>query len=149
MLIFNILFLALSRNEYEIVKIILKFTKTINIKNENGEDPLTISIKKDNIEVVKLLLNNDADIDIQDKSGNTPLIWAAKNNNRLIVELLLDYHADEFILNDDNKSFYDYLNHKNKKYFTQKYPNKIYNSILHWYKNPFSKFVTEFNLKIN
>ena len=29
----NILFLALSRNEYEIVKIILKFTKTINIKN--------------------------------------------------------------------------------------------------------------------
>ncbi len=59
------------------------------------------------IEIVKLLLNAGADIDKQNNNGDTALIIAASNNNREIVELLLDYYADEFILNNENKSFYD------------------------------------------
>ena len=85
----------------------------------------------------------------QNNSGNNALIWAASNNNREIVELLLDYGADEFILNNDNKSFYDYLNDENKEYFTQNYPTSVYNSISNWYKKSFTEFLKDNNIKNN
>ena len=64
------------------------------------------------------------------------------------MELLLDYGADEFILNDENKSFYDYLSDNNKQYFTQNYPTSVYNAISHWYKKSFTEFVKDYNIKI-
>ncbi len=61
------------------------------------------------IKVSKLLLDFGANIDKQNKDGCTALICAAFNNKRNIVELLLDYHADEFILDNNDESFYDLL----------------------------------------
>ena len=102
----------------------------------------------DNTEVVKLLLNASVNIDKQDNNGYTALILAAYENNREIIELLLDYGADEFILNDENKSFYDYLNYPNQQYFTQNYPTSVYNAIYHKYKKSFTEFVKDYNIKI-
>ena len=98
--------------------------------------------------MVKLLLNAGANIDKQDKYGYTALIWAAFYNNREIVEILLDYGADEFILNDNNKSFYDYLSDENKQYFAQKYPTSVYKAISHNYKKSFTEFLKDYNIKI-
>jgi hypothetical protein len=76
-------------------------------------------------------------------------MFVASINNREMIELLLDYYADEFILNDDNKSFYNYLNDENKQYFSRKYPTSVYNAISHWYKKSFTEFLKDYNIKNN
>ena len=122
-----------------------------NIKtfeNFNNQDIFTY-IENNDIKSVKNYINSGYDLDKQNNDGCTALICAAFNNKRNIVELLLDYHADEFILDNNNESFYDLLNTENKKYFLKEYPNKVYNAILHWYKKSFTEFVKDFNLKIN
>ena len=134
-------------NQIEIAKLLLNAGADVNIQNNTGSTAL-IYAAYNNIEIIKLLLNSDADIDKQNNRGNTALILAAYKNNREIVELLLDYYADEFILDDENKSFYDYLNDEDKQYFTQKYPTSVYNAISHNYKKSFTEFVKDFNVKI-
>ena len=106
-----------------------------------------MATENNNIEIVKLLLNAGADADKQDYYNNTASILAAYKNNREIVEILLDYGADEFILNDENKSFYDYLNTENQQYFRQNYPTSVYNAISHNYKKSFTEFVKDYNIK--
>ena len=129
----------------------------LNVQDKYGFTPLIhaacnttliYAIKSNTIEIVKLLLEYGADVNKQDKYGNTALILAAYKNNREIVEILLDYGADEFILNDNNKSFYDYLNTENKQYFTQNYPTSVYNAISHNYKKSFTEFIKDHNIKI-
>ncbi len=83
-------------------------------------------------------------INKQDHLGYTALIWAAGINNREVIEVLLTYGADVSILNKKNKSFYDYLNDGNKKYFLNKYPDKVRNAITHNYKKPFDEFVKKY-----
>ena len=95
-----------------------------------------------------MLLDAGADIDKQNKYGYTALTLAALYNYHEIVELLLDYGADEFILDNNDKSFYYLLNTENKEYFTQNYPTSVYNAISHNYKKSFSEFVKDYNIKI-
>ena len=119
----------------------------ISIQDFNNSTPLIYAAYNNNIEIIKLLLNSDADIDKQNSAGRTALMSAAYNNNREIIELLLDYYAYEFTLDYNNKSFYDYLNDENKQYFTQKYPNSVYNAISHNYKKSFTEFIKNYNIK--
>ena len=86
-------------------------------------------------------------MDKQNNDDETALIIAAIYNNREVIELLLDYGADEFILDYENKSFYDHLNDENKQYFMQNYPNSVYNAIYHNYKKSFTEFVKDYNIK--
>jgi len=120
----------------------------LNVQDKYGNTLLMLAAISD-IEILELLLNSGADIDKQNNKGHTALILAAYENNREIIELLLDYGADEFILNYEDKSFYDYLNDENKEYFTQNYPTSIYNAISHWYKKSFTEFLKDNNIKNN
>ena len=99
-----------------------------------------------NQDIFTYIKNNDIQ-SVKNYIGCTALIWAAYKNNREIVEILLDYGADEFILDNNNKSFYDYLNTENQQYFTQNYPTSVYNAISHWYKKSFTEFLKDYNLK--
>jgi len=90
-----------------------------------------------------------ADIDKQDNDGYTFLILAAYYNNREIVEFILDYYTDEFILDNNDKSFHDYLNVENKQYFLQNYPTSVITQISHNYKKSFTEFVKDYNIKNN
>ena len=131
----------------EIFELLLNAGANINIQNVEGSTALIAATYSGNIEVVKLLLNSGADIDKQDENGYTALIHAAYENNKEIVELLLDYHADEFILTNNDDSFYDYLTDENKQYFLKEYPNKVYNAIYHDYKKSFTEFVKDYKIK--
>ena len=133
-------------NNIEIVKLLLNAGADTNKQTIEGDAALILAARN-KIEIVKLLLNAGADADKQDYYNNTALILAAYKNNREIVEILLDYGADEFILNDENKSFYDYLNDENQQYFAQNYPTSVYNAISHWYKKSFTEFVKDYNVK--
>ena len=121
-----------------------------NIKtfeNFNSKNIFTY-ISNNDIKSVKNYINSGYDLNKQNNVGDTALIYAAFKNNKEIMELLLDYGADEFILNDENKSFYDYLNYPNQQYFTQNYPTSVYNAIYHKYKKSFTEFVKDYNIKI-
>ena len=139
---------AAKNDNVEFIKLLINFGVDLNKQNNTGYTALIIAIDNNSNESIKILLDAGADIDKQNNRGFTALIKAASKNNREIVELLLDYHADEFILNDYNFSFYDYLNDKNEKYFLKEYPNKVYNAISHNYKKSFIEFVKEYNIKI-
>ena len=139
---------AVYYNNPEIVKLLLNAGADIDKQNNAGYTALIWATSYNKIEIIKLLLNSGANIDKQNNAGDTALMLAALHNNREIVELLLDYYADEFILNYENESFYDYLDDENKEYFTQNYPTSVYNAISHNYKKSFTKFVKDFNIKI-
>ena len=132
----------------EIVKLLLNAGADIDKQNDLGNTALISVSIRSKIKIAKFLLNSGADIDKQNNNGNTALISAAFKNNKKIIELLLDYGAAEFILNAQNKSFYDFLNTENKEYFTQNYPTSVYNAISHWYKKSFTEFVKDYNIKI-
>ena len=142
------IFKYIDKNDIESVENYINSGADINKQNNKGYTALMYATLNSNYEIVKLLLNAGAYIDKQNNSGNNALIWAAYNNNREIVELLLDYGADEFILNNDNKSFYDYLNDENKEYFLHKYPTSVYNAIYYEYKKSFTEFLKDYNIKI-
>ena len=145
---YTTLMYAIIHNKTVIFKLLLNTSADVNKQNNNGDTSLILAAKYNNIEIVKLLLNAGADIDKQNNDGYTALIWAAFNNNRKMVELLLDYYADEFILNGEDKSFYNYLNDENKEYFLHKYPTSVYKAIYHNYKKSFTEFVKDYNIKI-
>ena len=138
---------AIKSNTIEIVKLLLEYGADVNKQDKYGNTALIHAASNDNCEVVEILLDYDADIDKQNNDGYTALIWAAFNNNRKMVELLLDYYADEFILNGEDKSFYNYLNDENKEYFLHKYPTSVYNAIYNNYKKSFTEFVKDYNIK--
>ena len=142
------IFTYIKNNDIKSVKNYIDSGYDLNIQNNDGNTPIIYSTSNNKIEIVKLLLNSGADIDKQTNLGYTALILAAYTNNRETVEILLDYGADEFILNDENKSFYDYLNYPNQQYFTQNYPTSVYNAIYHKYKKSFTEFVKDYNIKI-
>ena len=139
---------AAINNNCKIVELLLNAGADPNKKNNNGGTALIRATYYNNVEVVKLLLNAGAYIDKQNNNGDTALILAAFKDNKEIIELLLDYGADEFILADDNKSFYDLLNTENQQYFTQNYPTSVYKAIYHNYKKSFTEFVKDYNIKI-
>ena len=139
---------ARNSDNKEIVKLLLNAGADIDKQNDLGNTALISVSIRSKIKIAKFLLNSGADIDKQNNNGNTALISTAFKNNKKIIELLLDYGAAEFILNAQNKSFYDFLNTENKEYFTQNYPTSVYNAISHWYKKSFTEFVKDYNIKI-
>ena len=143
---------AHGNNSLEIIKMLLDAGADINKQNYLNETILIrislLSIaSSENIKIIEFLLNSGADIDKQDNNGDTALTSAAYKNNRGLVELLLKYNADEFILNNDDESFYDLLNDENKQYFLKEYPTSVYNAIYHNYKKSFTAFVKDYNIK--
>ena len=142
------IFTYIRNNDIKSVKNYINSGYDLNIQDNYGNTALIIATINDHIEIVKLLLNAGANPNIQTNNGNTALISAAFKNNKKIIELLLDYGAAEFILNAQNKSFYDYLNDENKQYFTQKYPTNVYSAISHNYKKSFTEFIKDHNIKI-
>ena len=141
------IFVSIKNNNVKSVKNYIDSGYDLDIKNEYGYTALIWATYNNKIEIVKLLLNAGADVDKQNAYGETPLICAASNDNREMVELLLDYHADEFILTNNDDSFYDYLTDENKQYFLKEYPNKVYNAIYHDYKKSFTEFVKDYKIK--
>ena len=137
---------AALHNNREIVELLLNAGADTDKQNNGGNTALIYA--SNNVEIIKLLLDAGADIDKQNKYGYTALTLAALYNYHEIVELLLDYGADEFILDNNDKSFYYLLNTENKEYFTQNYPTSVYNAISHNYKKSFIEFVKDFGIKI-
>ena len=91
---------AVTSKYIDMLKIILKHQKDVDIRDNDGSTALHIVSKHGNKNMVVMLLSSDADPNKIDTKGNTPLHHACKVLDQDdIVTLLLQYNADPNIPN--------------------------------------------------
>jgi len=78
------------RNSEKITIELLKYTKDINLKNNNGCTALILAAQNGHTNVVQLLLQEHINVNIQNNDGCDALIFAAQNGYTDVVRLLLD-----------------------------------------------------------
>ena len=61
----------------------------LNLKDDNGQTPLSWAAEYGHEAVVKLLLSRDVAADPQSKHGRTPISYAAEKGHEAVVKLLL------------------------------------------------------------
>lgn len=72
---------ASSRNNLEIVKLLSKNVKDINLANNNGQTALMLAYGNNTPDVVEYLLSRDADISLKDANGNTIAYYLVESFN--------------------------------------------------------------------
>lgn len=98
----NILFLryALSKNWYEVVKLLIKHDTNIHDCNDNLQTVLHLAIKYKYTKLVKLFIDSGSNINHQDINKNTPLHLAIYYNHVGAVDLLIQNKAKLNLLNN-------------------------------------------------
>ncbi len=94
------LYCAVSRDNLEIVKLLLDRRADANKPNKDGWTPLNSAAFHCYREIVKLLLNNGADANKQDNFGSAPLHGAVDYGDQETVKLILDNRADVNLQNE-------------------------------------------------
>jgi ankyrin repeat protein len=81
---------AVTYNDVESIKAILKKTKNINALDYDGHTSLMWAAynEHDNPEIILALLDRGADVNVKAKDGSTALSWALKKGNTATVALL-------------------------------------------------------------
>jgi hypothetical protein len=83
----------------------------INIKNENGDTPLTLATRNNNVEIVALLLYYGADVDkLNDDYASAYHIVTSTTRNMDIISLLRQYHTQYYHPSHDLLYGYGYGN---------------------------------------
>ncbi len=89
---------AVSKDNVEMVKLLLKKGAKIDLADPKGFTPFTSAVFTGNIPMVKLLLEKGAKIDLVDSDGWTPLTNATSKGNIAMVKLLLKEGANANLL---------------------------------------------------
>lgn len=79
-----------------------------NIRDKNGNTPLSIAVRLGFVEGVRELIEAGADIDVTSATGETPLIAAIHRRDMAIVELLLENGANPDRTDNSGRSARDY-----------------------------------------
>lgn len=93
----NLLALAVHRDSFDLVKIILKLTPPDHLYIKCSQT-LVAAIANNNIEILKELINAGFDIESYNQHGSTPLLSAIMYGNYDIVNFLLDVGANIHVL---------------------------------------------------
>lgn len=87
------LFKACTTGHVGELKAVLKNCGNVNVKNEQGDTPLSI-VSKCRFDLVKLLVEHGADVNLKSEEIISPLHWAVEYDNDEIVNYLLEQGAD-------------------------------------------------------
>lgn len=98
------LHLAVSQEDEEMVKLLLKHGADVEIGNTDDEKALHWAVQSGNSEICRMLIDKGADIDAEDSLGGTPLLWAVEQESLEIVTLLLKLGADPFLTHAEHGS---------------------------------------------
>lgn len=85
---FTPLLIAATNGHIGLVKLLLEYGATPNMRNFDGVRALHNAIFGEQVDIVKLLLQHDADPNIRDRVGNTPMDLAKRSRNNEIRSLL-------------------------------------------------------------
>ena len=105
----NILFSAIEKNNYNLLKFLLeKDPNLVNSQNIYKETLLHKAVENVNHKLINLLLEKDADGNIKNQFGETPLHIAALKGEYKVIKLLLLYNCDPTIRTNDGFSAEEY-----------------------------------------
>lgn len=79
---------AVTQNQNEIAKILVKNGARVDHRYEGGFTPLMHAAYNENVDLVSFLLQNGADPNAKNGEGKNPLTFAQEKNNPQIIELL-------------------------------------------------------------
>ncbi|AYV75689.1 MAG: hypothetical protein Terrestrivirus2_197 [Terrestrivirus sp.] len=104
----SLLHFSVFANNYEITKLLLKYSIDANKRDNDGQTALFRVVFGDNDKIIGLLLEYGAMIDIIDSDGNTALHIAVSTKNYLMIKSLLEYGAKTNIANKEHLLPIDY-----------------------------------------
>jgi ankyrin repeat protein len=105
---YTALHMVISKNNFELIQLLLDKGANINIRDSNGNTPLNIacSLSIVKVNIIKLLIDRyvveDININIPNNDGDTALSLACKNHNIIIIDYLLKNGAIDSINNQNN-----------------------------------------------
>lgn len=95
------LFKAIETNETASLREILSKIESVNVRDDDGDTPLTWAVQNGHIESVEKLISAGADPNMKDGIyGAGPLHWAVSEENEEIVELLIKRGAQINMVNN-------------------------------------------------
>ncbi len=107
---------ARSTQQYvEIIRALLSHGAAVNVADEHGETPLTVSALDGDTAIIPMLLAHGANPNTRTHDGTSALMYAAINKGPTPVRLLLAAGADPRLRDHDGKTALDYaLKRKNR-----------------------------------
>lgn len=86
--------IALKRNYYKTVSLLLKHNPPIGLTNKLGQTPLMIAAQYGADKSINELINIGCRIDQKDLTGKTALLWSAESNQVKTIQKLISAGAD-------------------------------------------------------
>jgi ankyrin repeat protein len=109
------LHLAVSDQNFEIVKILLNAGAHLDITNCRGSTPLMNAVRGGNIDILDYLLKRNPDLNISDIYGNSVLHIAIMEYDIKCINILLSYGPDTSLKNNEGYTPLDLAKNKNYK----------------------------------
>ncbi|KAF4441861.1 PFS domain-containing [Fusarium acutatum] len=83
------LYLAIRRNQFRSMEVLISAGADVNQQSYDGWTPLMVAVNLENVESVKLLLKSKSKVDLCNDDGVTALHWASSKANPQVISLLL------------------------------------------------------------
>ena len=102
------LHMAAYGNKLDIVNFLLLKGFDINIKDEDGDTPLSSNIRYQNkpcLATMEFLLDNGADISFKDEEDMTPIESASESHNIEVLDCLLEFKANQGFPRDERGAY--------------------------------------------
>ena len=115
--------------KYEIAQLLIEKGADLNQQDEDGWTALIWACSRGRYEVANLLINNGADMNLQNIWDDTALIEACNKGHYEIAKLLLENGGNPYLLNNRNKSAYDYSDDKVKQLILSHHPYFLHKSV--------------------
>ncbi len=107
------LHIAADLNQYDCLKILLKYNPDKEKKGKYNMTPLMYATSKGHIQCMKLLLDAGVDRNPVDNDGWTPLMYTVSSSGSIdSLRLLLDYEVDTYKINNDGNTAFCIANIK-------------------------------------
>ena len=90
----NALMIAVTRENFECLKVLLEYRLSLNKQDNDGETALMVAAQYGNVKSLQLLLEHDAYINIQNINGLTALMHAADRRCYDCVKFLIDSNVN-------------------------------------------------------
>ena len=108
-----LLYITIFHNNIDIAKLLIDNGANVNLKTEDGMNPLLMATLVERLDIVELLIDNGADVDIKTEYGSTPLHAALKLGHYAktkggqseffdIARLLIHYGAGDVNTQDED-----------------------------------------------
>jgi predicted Fe-Mo cluster-binding NifX family protein len=105
---------AVSYNQIDAVKFLIKKGANVHIADEQGDTPLLLAAWFNNKDTINVLVDSGADINIRNRNGSTALIVAIQAGQIEIARMLIEKGADVHIVDSYGHKASYYVYHLQK-----------------------------------